>query len=129
MPAVAGADRITAALLARFGSPCTARRQSATRVAAADGSDATPWEAVADGPTRVLLEPLTVAAAQRLWGVETAARFRGFVLAAADVAGADGLMVTTGDYAGRSFRVVEPMPILLAGLQVLGLAQTPETFA
>lgn len=86
-----------------------------------------------DGPQpfiRILLEEVTAEKAQRIWGLETVATFRGTVRARADVKKLDGLIVSDGKFRNERFRVQEDPRGSELGPQllVLGLQKVNEAF-
>jgi len=127
--AIAGAQRVFAAAIRKYGSTARAYERG-TATQAADGSDTTPWQLV---PTAngfpVLLFPVTVAAAQKLWGVQTEARYQGFVVEGLGIALRQGLVITAKAYAGQRFLVKECPDHALAGVLELGLMATTEEFS
>jgi len=129
MPAIAGAQRVFAAAIRKYGSRATAyERGAATQ--AADGSDTATWQAVATTQPGfdLLLFPVSVAAAQKLWGVQTEARYRGFALDALGLAARHGVTITAKAYLGKRFLIVEPPTHAPAGVIELGLMETTEEF-
>lgn len=127
---IAGAGKVVAAILRTpAASTAQVRRRQGVPVVAADGSAATPWSDVTgEGARKLLLEPISVAAAQRLWGNESEARFKGYAEDGADVQELDGLRITAGPYTGSRFKVVEAAPWPIAGLLVVGLSAAREDF-
>lgn len=117
-----------AGFAARRGSTLTIRRATASE--RADGSTRNAW---ADVATLVPapLEVIGTEVAQRLWGAETRARYRALLPIDCGAVIGDGIVVTAGAQAGRSFRLVESNPHPYGGSPHIeaGLALTPEAFA
>ncbi len=108
----------------------TVRIRRAVQTQGADGATQRTWR---DAPTRratMLLEELSAEKAQRLWGIETVARFRATLEAEADVRKYDGVIVEDGRFVGLHLRVEEDPRGSELGpqLTLLGLALTKETF-
>lgn len=86
----------------------------------------------ADAPAKVklLLEEITAEKAQRLWGLETQATYRGTAKDSADLRKLDGLIVETGKFTGTRLQVLEDPRGSELGPQlvIIGLRQTKETF-
>ena len=111
------------------GSQITVKR--ATDGQALDGSATKSWANVATGVAG-LLEELTAERAQEIWGQETRARWRTSVPWGTDVLIGDGVLVTSGNFTGRAFRVEEQLERGTSpGTRhiELGLEETTETFA
>lgn len=124
-----GAGKVAASLIAKYGSMANCFRKG-TEQEADDGSDITPWLATQNGQgVKVFIEPLTVAAAQRIFGLETDVRFRGFVKTGVpiDFREKNAIVITRGNYKSMKFRVVEAPPWPIAGLIQLGLVETKES--
>ena len=113
----------------RAGSTVTIYRIGQPEAQAADGSAVNAWGAVATG-VKIILEPISSALAERLWGQETRATMRALVprpIASPRVK--DGIVVTAGHYSGQRFRVVASLPHELAPGSAhaeVGLELTPE---
>lgn len=128
MTTFAGPARLGKAIVAKYGS--TVRlRQLGTPTQAANGSDITGWVSVPQGDGRLLLKPVTVGQAQRLWGAEAKGDFVGYCAAELPVAAQQGLLVEGGDYSGKRFRVVQCEPFDAIALLQVELELTTETFA
>lgn len=106
----------------------TARVRRAVQTASAQGGTNRTW---ADAPTRrvkVLLEEVTAVKAQQLWGIETAARYRGTIDCEDDVQKFDVLVIEDGRFEGLRLRVEEDPRGSELGpqLTLLGLALSKE---
>lgn len=116
-------QRLVGRLLMQYGEVGTFRR--ATESQAANRSTVRSWDDVAASiGLKLLIEPLNVYAAQKIFGQETEARFRAHLALEADVLMGDGLVMTAGQLAGTAYRVVERLPHVLGQVLILGLAQT-----
>jgi len=104
------------------------RVRRATQAQGTDGATRRTWGDAPESRTQVLLEELTAAKAQRIWGAESVARFRATVHACADVQKYDVLRVESGRFIGLTLRVEEdPRGSELGpAIALLGLATTKE---
>jgi hypothetical protein len=127
--------RAVTRLVDKNGQTCTVRQSTQTR--GLDGSAVLAWADAVDsnGETlvevKVILEPISSGAAQRIWGLTTEARLRGWVPINIEIVQKQGLIVTAGDarFVGRRFSVVECDPYAIGQTRILGLKETPELFA
>lgn len=106
------------------------RVRRAVQTQGTDGATQRTWRDAPTARVAMLLEELTAERAQRIWGIESTARFRATVEACADVQKFDGLVVEDGRFAGLHLRVEEDPRGSELGpqLRLLGLALTKETF-
>lgn len=106
----------------------TARVRRAVQTASAQGGTNRSWGDAPTARVQILLEELTAAKAQRIWGAESAARFRGTVDADRDVRQYDVLVIESGRFEGSHLRVEEDPRGSELGpqLKLVGLALTKE---
>lgn len=123
-----GAGKVAAAAIAKWGSTANCFQQR-IEDEAPDGSDISKWLPTSDGQgVRILLEPLSAIAAQKVFGEQTDVRFRGLVKTGTpiDLRMKNAVVIVRGHYKNMRFRVVEAPPWPIAGVIQLGLAETDE---
>jgi hypothetical protein len=111
------------------GAMCRVRR--ADQSTGTDGGTVRAWQEVGTQPQHVRLIQLSAGQAQRMWGLESTARFIGAADMEADIQQLDGILVQDGAFAGTRLRVESVTKTLGLGrtrYQQLELTETTETF-
>ncbi len=106
----------------------TVRVRRATQATGTDGGTRRTWDDAPVSRVKILLEEITAGKAQRVWGNESVATFRGTLRAGDDVQKFDVLVVESGRFRGQQLRVEEDPRGSELGpqLSLLGLATTKE---
>lgn len=95
-------------LMTHRGSTASVYRPTSAKTASGFGKFTWPVTPASSGVAG-LFEPMTAEMADRVFGPERRARWRGFLPLGTDVQEHDGVKLTAGKYSGKKFQVVGPV--------------------